>query len=124
MRRPAALGIVLVLGTAGLLSLVLSSTSATTCGELLRAPEGFDKKTVTLTGTAEDVRLRTSRRGNDYTTLKINDQTERVNVFSWGRLDVRSGDRVHVRGVFHKVKQVGRYRFFNEVEASSVKRIQ
>lgn len=122
MRRSVGIAVA-VLCTAAVLCL-LQPALATTCRELLRDPEAFDQKSVTLTGTAEDVRPRTSRRGNDYTTLRLNDQTGQVNIFSWGKLDVRTGDRVQVRGIFHRVKQVGRYRFYNEVEASSVQRVR
>ncbi len=97
---------------------------ALTVGEVLGATDRFDQKIVTLIGTAEDVLPRVSRRGNDYTTFKLADTTGRINVFSWGKLSIRSGERVEVRGVFQRVKRVGKYTFYNEIEASSVQRVR
>jgi len=122
MRPKAAIGAVAGVLLALLLVYIPRPASALTVGEILSNPDRFDQKPVALIGMAENVRPRAARRGNEYTTLKLADGTGRINVFLWGKPDVQTGDRVEVRGVFQKVKRVGRYTFRNEIEASSVKR--
>ena len=88
--------------------------------EIAKNPAAFDQKTVTVTGTAAQVSSRTSRRGNPYTTFKLSDHGETVKVFTFGTPAIKDGDRVEVRGVFQRVKQVGAYTFQDEIDASSV----
>jgi cytochrome c-type biogenesis protein CcmE len=102
---------------------LVSSTpwaSAATVAEIAKNPAAFDQKTVTVSGTAGEVSSRTSRRGNPYTTFRLSDQGEAIKVFSFGTLPIKEGDRVEVRGVFQRVKQVGAYTFHDEIDASSV----
>ena len=45
----------------------------------------------------------------------------------WGWKDIEKqkiekGDKVEVEGIFQKVKYVGKYRFFNEIEADRIKK--
>ncbi len=124
MKRRAFLGFSLTFCLGLLSGLFAVPVAALTVGEVLGATDRFDQKIVTLIGTAEDVLPRVSRRGNDYTTFKLADTTGRINVFSWGKLSIRSGERVEVRGVFQRVKRVGKYTFYNEIEASSVQRVR
>jgi hypothetical protein len=44
-----------------------------------------------------------------------------VSVFTWGPPVLSNGDRVEVEGVFQQVTHVGRYTFYNEVEAQRVR---
>ena len=94
--------------------------AATTVTEITKNPAAFDQKTVTASGTAQEVSSRTSRRGNPYTTFRLSDQGEAVKVFTFGTPAIKDGDRVEVRGVFQRVKQVGAYTFHDEIDASSV----
>lgn len=107
-----------------LLGLLALPARGLTVGEILGSPGQFDRKEVVLTGRAEDVRPRSSHRGNEYTTFTLMDESGRINLFGWGKLAISAGDRVEVHGVFQRVKQVGRYTFYNEVDASSVRRVQ
>ncbi len=75
---------------------------------------------MTVSGTAEEISSRTSRRGNPYTTFWLADQGEGVKVFTFGTPAIKDGQRVEVRGVFQRVKQVGPYTFHDEIDASSV----
>jgi hypothetical protein len=77
-----------------------------------------------LIGTAEDVRPRTSRRRNEYTTFTLTDQSGQISVFSWGKLPIDSGEHVEMHGVFQRVKHVGSYTFANQIDASSVRQAQ
>jgi len=80
-------------------------------------PAAFDQRTVTASGTAQEVSSRTSRRGNPYTTFRLSDQGETVKVFTFGTPAIKEGQRVEVRGVFQRVKQVGAYTFHDEIDA-------
>ena len=97
-----------------------SWASAATVAEIAKDPAAFDQKTVTVSGTAQEVSSRTSRRGNPYTTFRLSDHGEAVKVFTFGTPAIKDGDRVEVRGVFQRVKQVGAYTFHDEIDASSV----
>src|SRR2546426_12791263 len=52
--------------------------SAATVAGIAKNPAAFDQKTVTASGTAQEVSSRTSRRGNPYTTFRLSDQGEAV----------------------------------------------
>lgn len=80
----------------------------------------FDHKSVTLQGAANMVRETTSRRGNDYTTFKLQDGGCEVSVFTWGHPTLKNGDHVCVDGVFKTEHHEGRYTFYNEIEAAKV----
>jgi len=94
--------------------------SAATVADIAKDPAAFDQKTVTASGTAQEVNSRTSRRGNPYTSFRLSDEGEAVKVFTFGTPAIKEGQRVEVRGVFQRVKQVGAYTFHDEIDASSV----
>jgi len=77
-------------------------------------------KGVGVTGKVSDVDFRTSAAENNYTSFTLGDKDGELSVFAWGHLPVRDGDDVMVKGTFHKVKQVGRYSFENEIETEVV----
>jgi hypothetical protein len=89
---------------------------------IVAKPAGFDHQTVTLQGTATALKETTSRRGNDYTTFKLQDPSGcgGVNIFAWGHPALNNGDQVRVEGVFETVHRVRQYTFHNEVEATKV----
>jgi hypothetical protein len=93
---------------------------AATVADIAKNPTHFDQKAVTVSGTAEAVSSRTSRRGNPYTTFRLADQGDAVKVFTFGTPAIKDGQRVEVHGVFQRVKQVGRYTFHDEIDATSV----
>jgi len=93
-------------------------------GDILARPDAFDGREVVLEGKASAVDPRTSRRGNDYFTFRLSDETgASMKVFSWGKPAIVPGDRVEVRGRFQKKRRVGRYTFTNEVEASRIRKL-
>ena len=111
----------LVAGLVLLMGLSLGATGwAATIAEIARNPAVFDNQTVTVSGTASETNSRTSRRGNPYTTFRLADQGDAVKVFTFGTPAIKDGQRVEVHGVFQRVKQVGRYTFHDEIDASSV----
>jgi hypothetical protein len=100
-------------------SIVVSSpllASQATVSQLLSNPTIFDRQHVTVSGTAQYVRPKTSRRGNDYETFNLCEQAC-VNVFTWGHPHIDNGQQLTVNGTFQAVKHVGPYTFRNEIEA-------
>lgn len=93
-------------------------------GDILARPDAFDGREVVVEGKASAVDPRTSRRGNDYFTFRLSDETATsLRVFSWGKPVIAPGDRVQVFGRFQRERRVGRYSFTNEVEASRIRRL-
>ena len=89
--------------------------------EILSNPDKYDGQEVSVQGQASKIRPRTSKRGNDYTTLTISDSGKVLNVFTWGHPMIKDGQKITVTDIFQKVKRVGRYTFYNEVEAKDIK---
>jgi hypothetical protein len=84
-------------------------------------PQEFDHKNVTLKGNPVNVKETTSRRGNDYTTFKLQGPTGcAVSVFTWGHPTLSTCDQVGVEGVYETEHHQGRYTFYNEIEATKV----
>ena len=82
----------------------------------LMNPTNFDGQHVTVSGTTQYVRAKTSHRGDDYETFSLCEQAC-VNVFTWGYPQVAEGKRLTVNGTFEAVKHVSRYTFHNEIDA-------
>jgi hypothetical protein len=117
---------VLSFAGATILSLLWSFT-VTTAAEvgvcaIVDKPASFNHQTVTLQGIVTALKGTTSRRGNDYTTFKLQDPSGcgAVNIFAWGHPTLNNGDRVLVDGVFETEHHQGRYTFYNEIEATKV----
>lgn len=93
-------------------------------GDILARPETFDRREVVLIGKASALDPRTSQRGNDYFTFRLEDETgASLKVFSWGKPAIAPGDRVEVQGRFQKERRVGRHIFTNEVEAFRIRKL-
>jgi DNA/RNA endonuclease YhcR with UshA esterase domain len=76
---------------------------------------------VTVQGTATAVTKPTSRAGNPYITLRVQDSDgSSVKVFMFGHPEIKEGDRVEVTGVFEQVKRVRNYTFYNEIDATNI----
>jgi hypothetical protein len=89
---------------------------------IIDTPTSFDHQAVTLQGTVTGLKETTSRRGNEYTTFKLQDPSGcgAVTIFSWGHPTLSNGDRVRVDGVFETEHHQGQYKFYNEVQATKV----
>jgi hypothetical protein len=103
-----------------LLCIAITSSSVladeTTVSQVLSNPTAFDGQHVTVSGAAQFVRPKTSRKGNDYETFSLCEQAC-VNVFTWGHPQIAEGHKLTVNGIFEAVKHVGRYTFHNEIDA-------
>jgi DNA polymerase III alpha subunit len=94
----------------------------TTVEKTLANKDSFDGKEVSVSGIVSKLKLKTSKGGNEYTTFSLtNGSGVSLNVFVWGHSKVKEGQKVKVIGTYRKVKKVGRYTFYNEIEATEVK---
>lgn len=94
----------------------------TTVEKTLANKDSFDGKEVSVSDTISKLKLKTSKGGNEYTTFSLtNGSGVSLNVFVWGHSKVKEGQKVKVIGTYRKVKKVGRYTFYNEIEATEVK---
>lgn len=93
-----------------------------TVAQLLKTPEKFDGKAVTLTGKAVKFQQKTSKAGNAYYTMKLvgASDDERISIYGRGKLGVELKDdqKVTITGKFAKEKKVGTVTFKFEVDVS------
>jgi F0F1-type ATP synthase epsilon subunit len=85
---------------------------------LIQNPDKFHRKMVQVEGEVDDLKKKTSRIGNPYTTFKLDSGGKQVVVFSYGHLNIQEDDAVIVVGKFYKERRVGRSTFKNEIDAS------
>jgi lipopolysaccharide export LptBFGC system permease protein LptF len=114
-------GIVLVL------AIVLSGFSICpaieiTTEKIVTDKDSYDGKEVSVEGSVSNLKFKTSKGGNNHTTfVLVGESGSRINVFIWGRLKLKPGQKVRVTGLYRKVKKVPRHTYYNEIEASEVK---
>jgi DNA polymerase III alpha subunit len=114
---PRFLVVVVLYGLFVLATTVSAQLANTSPSAILAEPDRFDGQSVTIRGTVTNVQERFSRAGNPYYTLDLSDGKQTIRVFSFGTTPCRSGPAT-VEGAFAKVKQQGRYTFYNEVTAT------
>lgn len=90
----------------------------TTVGDILSDPDKYDGKMVEVKGMVESLKFKVSKKGNPYTVFNLVDKGYSVKIFSFGNLPIKEGDLVRVIGRYQKVKYVGPYIFYNEIDAS------
>ncbi len=101
------------------------SCETTTVSAIVADSHKFDGKEVCVEGLVSTFKSKTSKRGNPYTTFSVNDENGKsLNVFSHGTLSIKEGDKVRVTGRFDLEKKVGKYTFYNEIDARSVEKLQ
>ena len=100
---------------------VSNAADAGVCA-IIAKPAAFDHQSVTLQASVSALKETTSRRGNDYTTFKLQDPSGcgAVTIFIWGHPSLSNGDQVRVEGVFETEHHHGQYTFYNEVQAAKV----
>jgi cytochrome c-type biogenesis protein CcmE len=108
-----------------LLTSISTACENTTVSAIVADPHKSDGKEVCVEGSVSTLKFKTSKRGNPYTTFSVNDENRKsLNVFSHGTLSIQEGDEVKVTGRFDIEKKVGKYTFYNEIDASSVEKSQ
>lgn len=90
----------------------------TSVAAILKDPDKFHRKLVQVEGEVDDLKKKTSRVGNAYTTFKLDSEGKQITVFSYGHLPISEDDKVVVIGRFYKERRVGRATFINEIDAS------
>jgi DNA polymerase III alpha subunit len=92
-----------------------------TIKKVLSNPDKYDGQEVTIQGKATKVKLRTSKKGNDYTTFTLKDESGKgMNIYTKGHPLITEGQKVTVTGIYQKVNRVGRLTLHNEVEARNI----
>jgi hypothetical protein len=105
----------------GLIAPISVNAADVTICSITQNPKSFDHQTVTLQGAAISLKQTTSRRGNDYSTFKLQSQDGcALDVFTWGHPPLNSGVQVRVEGEFEIEHHQGRYTFYNELQATRV----
>jgi len=103
----------------------ISFSSQNTIEEILKNPDTYDQKTIKVKGMVTNLKLKISRRGNPYTVFHIMDKAgNSLKVFMWEHQNIHEGEIVEVTGIFRKIKHIGPYIFYNEIEAQSIRRIK
>jgi hypothetical protein len=104
--------------TVALILCAIGRAHATTLapGDLLAHDATYDGKAVAVAGTVSDFRSHVSHKGNAYVTFELC-ASGCIHVFEWGCPSIGEGQALTVHGTFSAVKHVGRYTFYNEIEA-------
>ena len=94
-----------------------------TISVLLQHSDQYDGKVVSITGAVTAYSERVSARGNAYTTFRVEEGGASVSVFAREHQGLHNGLQVRVTGTFEKVKRVGRYTFYNEIQAQGIEKL-
>ncbi|MDD3725919.1 MAG: hypothetical protein PHI44_01805 [Candidatus Ratteibacteria bacterium] len=106
-------------------SILSSAPQKATIKEILNNPDTYNQKEVIVVGEVINFKPTISKKGNPYTTFSlIDDDYNALKVFIWGHPEINNDDKVEVIGTFQKIKYVGKYRFYNEIEADSIKKLK
>ncbi len=68
--------------------------------QIEKDPTLYDKKWVTITGRAKDIRFSVSKKGSKYTTFSLDDGA--IHIFSYTHLPFKEEDKISVKGIFYK----------------------
>lgn len=82
-------------------------------------------KNVDVSGTIYNLKFRTSKRGNRYTTFKIRTKFNAVyNCYAPKWLSIKNNEILRVYGKYFEVKHVGKYTFYKELDVENFSAIQ
>jgi len=110
--------------TLSILCVLIITTSAnaqvikTAVGDILSNADQYDGKMVQVEPKVFLPQFKTSKNGNSFTIFKVENDGQFISIFSFGTLSINGGDSVRLIGIYQKVKKVGRYTFYNEIDAS------
>ncbi len=94
----------------------------TTAEKIIANKDSFDGKEVSVKGTVSNLKIKTANVKDDFTTfVLVGEAGGRINVFIWGSLKLKPGQKVRVTGLYRKVRKTARSNYYNEIEASEVK---
>ncbi len=109
-----------------LLTSISLAREITTVSAIVSDPQKFDGNEVCVEGLVSNLKSKTSKRGNPYTTFGLNDEKgHSITVFSFGTLTIKAGDKVKVTGIYEiEKRKAGERTFYNEISASSVEKLE
>jgi predicted small secreted protein len=114
----------LVLAPVLLVTVSLMAQTKVSVTDIMTNIDKYHRKLVNVTGTVTEYQERCSKQGNRHTVFKLQDGGQSVAIYSHSTLGLSNGMKVNVEGPFWKVKKVGEYTFYNEIEAASVNPIR
>ena len=103
-------------------SFLVCPAADTTAEKIVTKKDSYDGKEVTVKGTVSNLKFKTANAKDDYTTfILVGESGGRINVFIWGNLKLKAGQKVQVTGIYRKVRKTTQRNYYNEIEASKVK---
>ena len=103
-------------------SFSICSAVDTTAEKIITKKDSYDGKQVSVKGTVSNLKFKTANAKDDYTTfILVGESGGRINVFIWGNLKLKAGQKVQVTGIYRKVRKTTQRNYYNEIEASKVK---
>ena len=90
-------------------------------GKILQNKDYCNGRLVSAQGIVRGLNTRASKSGNIYTTFDLIADKDSIKIFIWGEPDFENEDNVTVVGIYRKEKKVGKYSFFDEIEAGKIK---
>jgi hypothetical protein len=94
----------------------------TPADQIVADKDSYDGKEVSVSGKISNLKFKTLRGGNKYTTfLLVGESGGRINVTISEHPKLRPAQKVRVTGVYRKVKKTTHRNYYNEIEASEVK---
>ncbi len=107
-----------------LLTTISFACENTTVSAIVADKHNFDGKEVCVEGSVSDPAL-TSKREKTYTAFDLNDEYGKsISIYFPGVLSIKKGDRVKVIGRYELRKIVIKNTLYNEIDASSVEKLQ
>lgn len=106
-----------------IISALALAAATLTPSDVVKEPEKFDQKVIKVRGIVKKFKAKTSKAGNPYLTFELTSGSDKVSIFSQGKLekDLVDGDKVEVEGKFTKLKTVGSATYKNEVDVTAKK---
>ncbi|MEO1783503.1 hypothetical protein V4762_00335 [Thermodesulfobium sp. 4217-1] len=82
-------------------------------------------KNIEVSGAIYNLKFRTSKRGNEYTTFKVKTEDNKIyNCYSPKWLSIKNNEVLKVSGKYFETKHVGRYTFYNEIDVENFSSIK
>ena len=93
----------------------------TTVEEIMADKDSYEEKEVSVSGAVSTPRFKASRHGKPYMTFPLRgDSKGRINVLFWGDIKLKTGKKVKIKGIYHKIMEMGKYTFRDVIEASEI----
>ena len=93
----------------------------TTVEEIMADKDSYEEKEVSVSGAVSTPRFKASRHGKPYMTFPLRgDSKGRINVLFWEDIKLKTGKKVKIKGIYHKIMEMGKYTFRDVIEASEI----